>query len=479
MRSAEKMHRILLLNFTDADAEVLRKAKFNVELGYLGAVHHLERQGMPGVSYRFPRPLYEYDISIYNSSYRPAEMEKLFPDARNGPLGDPMLEAFLEWRTRPNLRIAFTGVDQGVKTLVLAGLPFLKLSGAHEGVSMLEEFLAPGYAFAISELAKLISSFRKDVKHPVGQYFEIAKTQSFTDNHYPVILNRNGDQIAAYCTVYEKTTRPVYVVLPQLKNNAACLLKLLEVVAKVCPDLFPDREIRDWYNSEEFAFREEKEIDRQMEARVQETMRFIETKRAEREDVAKRFAFIKEILIAREDVSIEPDHRLSVNVRKVLEFLGFTVEDIDAQIKGAIRKEDFWVKDGDDFLAITEVTGTNAKNPKTKEFNDLYTRMATIFKRRELVPDVSRITGLLVVSYDIDTHPAKRPRLYGGDGEEIVQTAQERDIGLLSTQELYNIAIAAKDGVITKENARNLIKSSGRIEFKAEPPAKLPETAQD
>jgi hypothetical protein len=203
-----------------------------------------------------------------------------------------------------------------------------------------------------------------------------------------------------------------------------------------------------------------------VESRVEELKQFWEQAQQQKGDVTARFAFIKKILIAREDPAMPLDDRLSVNVRKTLEFLGFEVDEIDARIKSVIRKEDFWVKDEGGFLAITEVTGTNAKNPKTKEFNDLLGRMATIFKRRELVPDTSNISGLLIVNYDIDTNPRQRPKLYAGDAEEIVAAAREQSIGLLSTVELYNIAVAVKDGVITKEDGRTLIKGVGRIEFR-------------
>ena len=47
-------------------------------------------------------------------------------------------------------------------------------------------------------------------------------------------------------------------------------------------------------------------------------------------------------------------------------------------------------------------------------------------------------------------HPARRPRLYAGDSEEIVQAAKDQDIGLLSTVELYKIAIAVKNGVMSR-----------------------------
>ena len=132
-------------------------------------------------------------------------------------------------------------------------------------------------------------------------------------------------------------------------------------------------------------------------------------------------------------------------------------------------------------FAITEVTGTAGKNPKIKEYNDLLGRMTTIFKRRDLVPDVSDITGLLVINHDIDTHPRKRPQLYAGAMEEIVDAAKEQNIGLLSTIALYDITLAAKDGVITKEEARGMIKQFGRIELrlrrkKASPEDNNPQT---
>ncbi len=88
------------------------------------------------------------------------------------------------------------------------------------------------------------------------------------------------------------------------------------------------------------------------------------------------------------------------------------------------------------------------------------------FKRRELVPRAENIVGLLIINRDIDNHPMKRPRLYAGDLKEIVDAAKEQQIGLLSTVELYKIAIAVMDGALTKEEARALLKQPGRVEFR-------------
>jgi hypothetical protein len=286
MSSANATHRILLLNFTDAEAEVLRRSKFNVELGFLGNLSAPETK----ISYWLPRPLYEYNISVYNSDFHAEEMRKLFPESKDTALNSA-LEPFQGFRTDPLIRIAFTGRVQRIQNLLFAGLPFLTLSDAHEGVSLLED--AEGnHVFAIEELTLLISSFSKNVKAPVGQYVRLPK-DIYPLHHIPVIANRNGDQIAVYGSLYQ-AEHPPYIVLPQLKNNAAALRELLELIARLSPKLFPDRETREWYSGEEFAFLEEKQIDQEIAARIEATVQFVEAKRSEKEQAAKTFSFIKE-----------------------------------------------------------------------------------------------------------------------------------------------------------------------------------------
>jgi hypothetical protein len=69
------------------------------------------------------------------------------------------------------------------------------------------------------------------------------------------------------------------------------------------------------------------------------------------------------------------------------------------------------------------------------------------------------------LNYDLDTHPYKRPRVYTGDAEEIVRAAEEQNIGLLSTVELYKVLIAVKEGKLSTGAARDLLKQAGRIEY--------------
>jgi hypothetical protein len=462
MTVADRPHRILLVNFTPSDVTFLEKAGFTVEIGYLGIVEQ-HPDGKKFLPYSFPRPLFEYDIYVYNSVIPNSEI----PSPKNLLEDKKALEPLVNLPHSMTLPIAFIGSSSGFENLTLSGLNSLKLVDAHEGLSDLQT-PGHGHTFGIAELETAIIKLKNQVQHPVGQYIAWATERSWPINHLPVIFNRNGDEIAAYGTIYDShqsRSIPIYLVLPQLKDNVRALQGLLEVLGELRPELFPENKSRAWYNSDEFAFAEEKIIRGEINEKIKEATAFVESKELERVGVLERFRFIKDILIATEDYNVPTDDRLSMKIRHVLEFLGFEVTDIDAQIKGAIRKEDFWVKDGQ-FFAITEVTGTANKNPKSKEYNDLLGRMTTIFKRRDLVPDPARITGLLIVNYDLNTHPFKRPKLYSGALEEIVESSIEQEIGLLSTVELYKTAIAVKDGQLSKEDGRALIKQSGRIEFR-------------
>jgi len=451
---ANQEHRILLANFTTQQAEFVRKAGFNVELGYVGKPN--VGQTAPSVPFHSPYPLFDYDIYVYNSVIPE-------PYASQPPQGWKSLQVATLVAQPPVLRIAFTSGSAG-PSLLSAGLYFVQLKPAGENVSKLEA--APAETFAIPELHDVLSRLRGDVAIPIGSYIWVGALD-WPLRHFAVITNRNKDQIAAYgVSASSAGSDPLYIVLPQLRNNVAGLVDILRVISTIRPGILPGVRTRDWLSRPEFKFAEETDIDHEIEQKLAETKTFIDKKRADQATIREHFGFIKEILVATEGPEVDPPKRLAANVRQALQFVGFEVDDIDAKIKGAIRKEDFWVKDGE-FFAITEVTGTNNKNPKSKEYNDILGRLNTIFKRSDLVPeqDRSRISGLLVVNYDIDNHPSRRPRLYSGDLEHIVEAAKDSSIGLLSTVELHKVAMAVKRGELTKESARSILRQFGRIEY--------------
>jgi hypothetical protein len=340
----------------------------------------------------------------------------------------------------------------------------VKLIDADENVAALRE--VEDSVWKIPDLHRTLSNLKTQVSS-VGKFFNPEPAPHPIWN-VPVLATRNHQWVMGYGVTNAKQKTPNYIVLPQMRDPAQAAIHILQCLEDLVPELFPDLRRTVWLEDDEFLLPEEIVVQQTIEEKVAETQNFIEAKREEMKALAEKNTFVRSLLIAKEDPDLPPEQRLSGVVKAALEYLDFKVEDIDQKIKSAIRKEDFWVTDGS-FLAITEVSGTSNKNPKVKEFHDILGRMATLYKRQnELVlPTGVDIAGLLVLNYDVENHPSRRPRVYIGVDAHIAETAVEQNIGILSTVELHKIVVAVKKGILTKDAARELLKKPGRIEYDA------------
>jgi len=461
-------HSILLLNFSEGEAELLRKSRFNVEIGATGKVAY--RHPMGGRVQRlgafFPRPVYEYDVYVHNSegsSAIPATVRQKITALEASAIPAPLST----FSGRPFVRIPFIG-ESSNDALSMGGVPNVTLKKAHKADSILEVVDDLGGPFSIQRLHNLIASLRSQIKLPVSRYVVsryTAAESSFSPHlHQPVIVNRNGDVVAAYGVVLgDAGMSALYIVMPQLKENAKALVEILELLVQLAPDWFPDVQLLDWYDGEELKVSEEKEIQDEIDRIKKRTDDCVAECLRKIDNVRTEWDFLKRILVATEDAE-EAGAKLSASVRRVLEYLGFQVDDIDEKIRNAIRKEDFWIAD-EDFFAIGEVTGTVRKNPKQTEFSALLGRMKTIAQRADLRPERSRWTGMLIINHDLKTQPSRRPLLYSGGEEEVVKAAAENEIAVVSTVELHRIAMAVKEGKLDQKQARMILKRFGRIEL--------------
>ncbi len=106
---------------------------------------------------------------------------------------------------------------------------------------------------------------------------------------------------------------------------------------------------------------------------------------------------------------------------------------------------------------MVEVRVTRRENTPERFYADLLKHLA---KARATGPS----RGLLVVNYDSSKHPFRRTEIYK-DSPELLED-EDGVVGVLSTVELYRIAVAVKRQKIKKEDARNKINKTGRITFK-------------
>jgi hypothetical protein len=450
------MARILLLNFTAREAQAIANAGYSADRGLLAKCEYEESW-----PFEAPHPLYEYDILFYNSTI-PAEVTKEFTNPSNLLDQPGSLNALKNLNQTPSVRVSFLGAQTGLGRLFHGGVPFLDLEKAEENVSVFVK--TDGGPFTISKIHACIQGLASQIKKV--SFFFTAQPDIYPFYHISAIVSRSGKSIAAYGTTYDSNRRPHYIVLPEVKNISQAAVEILRSLEAAVPSLFPETSKKVWLESDEFLLPDERAKDAEIERTISDTLAVVETLREQRADLAKKNAFVRALLTATEDAKVEPAERLSSVVRQTLEFVGFTVEDIDAKTKSAIKKEDFWIIDRD-FLGITEVTGTINTNPKAQEFNAILGRMTTLYKRQTdlLLPKATTISGLLVLNYDIEHHPARRPKAYAGELDHLVQSADEQGIGILSTVELHKIVVAVKGGMLSKADARSLLKKTGRIEF--------------
>ncbi len=456
MASDETVHRIILLNFTGKEAETIARAGYNVERGFAGYGNE-DTKYLP---YATPHPLYEYDVLFYKSHISD-ELEEEFPTPRNAFAEAGFVKTVSSFDTPPRVRVSFIGEEAGFGFLLHGGVPFVELIDADENVSALRE--VEDSTWKIPELHQTLTNLKAQVSS-VGKFFIPGNSGAIWN--VPVLATRNHQLVMGYGVTYAEGKSPNYIILPQMKNTAQAVVQILQCLEDLVPGLFPDKRRTDWLEGEEFLLPEETALRKAIEEKVAEAENFIEGKQREMKALAGKNAFVRALLVAKEDPELAPERKLSGVVKAALEFLDFTVEDIDQKTKSAIKKEDFWVRDGK-FLAITEVTGTANKNPKVKEFHDILGRMMTLYKRQSdlVLPSGMDIAGLLVLNYDVETHPSKRPRVYTGVDAHIADTAVEQNIGILSTVELHKIVMAVKKGILAKEAARGLLKKPGRIEY--------------
>jgi hypothetical protein len=173
----------------------------------------------------FERPLYEYDVLLYNGTI-PPNAETLYPDV------SAFAEKVGQLSKSPSVRIAILGPD-APNTLDVAGLPFLTLGPADENLS--ELIFCRHETNSMPEIIECIASMNSSIALPIHRFIMRAGLPEYPINNVPLIVNRNGDLISLYGTVWGGYSRLAYLALPSFRDNAQALVAVLEVLARISP----------------------------------------------------------------------------------------------------------------------------------------------------------------------------------------------------------------------------------------------------
>ena len=206
----ERKHQVLLVNFTTAEAGVLKRVGFNVDVGFIGEAETIN--GTPRVPYHLPHPFYEYDVFVYNSVC-PAKLHREFRDTKNLLDDLRVVQILTDMSTRPTIRIALLGA---CANLLYGGAPLGSPVAAHDNVSKVEFCEKP--LFAVDELHEVLRKRRKNILLPVAQFY-VPKKETYPLHLVPAYYARSGDLVGAYVMQYGRAV-PHFLVLPQFNDNS-------------------------------------------------------------------------------------------------------------------------------------------------------------------------------------------------------------------------------------------------------------------
>lgn len=453
--------KILLVNFTDEQASEFRQTGYNVDQSFIGNLRLASSEPLRyrAQYYHMPHPPYEYDIFIVQTDM-PKEGEKYeVTGEKEFQCTADLASMAKRLRMRDSASICFLGGEYSLGNLLIAGLPQIQLQSADGRDSSLE--MVDPQTFAVKEIHELLEGYRTKVKK-VHKYvvsdsnridaLDLYRLRVYVNNAFKVVC-----EYESYYYGGEIGCLPKYILLPEFQDNVKISLGILSKLAEVFPDLFSKSGVESWINLPDFSFEEVRKIEEDVREKKEELDLFIQKKEKEIVEINERLSFIKQILIS-DDEHFEGDAKLTNAVAKSLSYLGFEVELREEIIMEGKKREDIYISDTDGYKSFCEVKGTTRQNPSEGYYSQLLKHL-----RKANDPELN---GLLIVNYDYKTHPYKRIKIYK-DSEDLFSDDAE-GIGVVSTVDLYRIIIAVKEGKMSKEDARKLLKASNRIEFPKE-----------
>jgi hypothetical protein len=271
------------------------------------------------------------------------------------------------------------------------------------------------------------------------------------------------DGIAYAYFVNRGTSKGNIILVPDF---GATNVDIIKYVLSVLPgmsteDLF-SKEYQEgaWLEGEQYKFSDELDIMQQVDA----IKRTFENRQSELEYARIRARahtdYFRAILTNGDDDKSDEDEQLKPPLRKVLEWLEIEVIDLDKILKDKDEPliNDFILKvDGKEILCEAKGVTSGPRGDYVTQVNKHIVRFSKL-KKQPALP------GLLILNYQRDMDPNKRSEFYSDPA--VVTEAEESEIGLLDTRELFKICkkiYGSKDDKDLKKRAREIIFSSGII----------------
>ena len=492
LRESAVRPRILLIDFGKSDAQALRECGYKVYIGSSGFEDGL---------FNIPIEPYRIDIVIYRVAYEPKlteidETTELY-SLTNGRYTYKVGED--ETRTikykfpslAPSSQCNFDRDLVALRNSVLSKggsiLIFIGNRRIREDESIMQTLLDiknySVYRAGGPEKEYELFFSRDTSLQEIGDYFKdliTGKTGHSVDflRGLPLEYLRPSDKVypnklefwacdensIAYAYFVNRDTRGNVMLLPDFGTANTDIIKhVLSMLPAFSPEALFSKEYQKgaWLESKQFKFSDEldiilqKDINKSNFEKKQNELESIRTLARSNTD------YFRAILTNGDDDKSDEDEQLKPPLKKVLEWLEIEVIDLDKVLKDKDEAliSDFFLKaDGKEILCEVKGVTTGPRGEYVTQVHKHIIRFSKLTKRPVLL-------GLLILNYQRDMDPNKRGQFYSDPA--VIKEAEESDIGLLDTRELFKICkkiYGSKGDRELKQRARKIIFSAGVIQ---------------
>ncbi|MCP6718954.1 MAG: hypothetical protein KJI71_01805 [Patescibacteria group bacterium] len=439
--------KILLINFTENEAEKLKDLPLIVDRGYLsdvrGKIKSREEIGST-IKCFFPLSIHEYKavfINFQNNSAIDKEFEK-----KAEPFIFRKINEFIDyWLTKGNPVIVFLG-DYSSRAMLSVGIRGINL----ENVTNRDVTVN----CVSDDFSKFFDKVKKEVVMPTQKYIEVGTEEDdfyveHKDSDFQVrgiYCNKAGDLLGCYHSNsrYSYECKPSLFLLPQFRNNSIIIKGILKELSKIYKKHLSELYEPDWRDSDRYYPKEIQVYDEKIDSLIESAeLKIKELKRAKEKAKEKYIALVK-LLTAK-------DEELKEAVISVLRnIFQLKIIDVDRQKGSTIAHEDIIIELPDKSI-LGEVKGDGSKYPSTRHIAQLW---------KHLKHNNEIETGALILNYDINAAPEDRGLAYKGEEEQDLE-----QIIFIDTRVLHDVAMAVIDHEMPISEAIDILFQEGRSQF--------------
>jgi hypothetical protein len=439
--------RILLLDFKDEDVEFL------VDMGYEAIGGHT---GFSDKKFYIPRHESEIEIIFWDISNLRKDESITFYDNGGGldlhtslglKKGAEILGVIKDYFTRMQDKGGFVGI-------------FLGFDISRPIIKNLSDFLNSNFSFKFRTTSTLYlnKSGNEDIWLNFFNRFIQEENVLFAIDWQDNLVNFNRYLEDEDNNIHAVAYRH-FAIIPKIENKKNALKYLLQdVLPYFCngKEIFPDKYYYHWANSDKYLPPIIERLKFEIEEIKTQSNQEIDKRHGKIKEEMKKSEYLSKMLIADDSDLFIKENKLSSSIQKVLEDdLGFNVTDVDEMRLGVGEslKEDKWIEDGE-FFALVEIKGSD----KGAKANWIRQDLTAHIREFEVVKDVKNINSILIFNHERREAPDKRNKPFAGD-TDLITFSKKSKICLIPVFELFKLVVDIKEGLINKEEAREIIKS--------------------